>query len=289
MEIVNLNSEWSDFHTLFSFDAGSAIVIHNISVSNVYVYVGAMSPVLEGNIISNKTGYKIESGGTYVIRPAEETTWIYGNGFITGDLIRKASVNPYTVTDLPNDVWTSTEEYFRRLRVDVAQTGLFEGREFRMVRKVSVTAGTPLIFRFTSAVDFILFEQSLNCSEGDLEYYVFRSTQGVAGGSWTPLPVTPIGKNISSTFREYGGLRYATQVALDSGGTFTPTNVEQYVDYDRAKTSGATAQQLSVSGGNDSVRLLAAGQYYLILTSLVGTSVGRFNIAWEERPDSFAA
>ena len=40
---------------------------------------------------------------------------------------------------------------------------------------------------------------------------------------------------------------------------------------------------MSVAGGNDSVRYLAAGTYYLILTSLDATSVGRFGLAWEER------
>lgn len=182
------------------------------------------------------------------------------------------------------DMVTSDLTGFRRLRVDVGQTGFFEGREFRMVRKVSVPAGTPLVFRFTSDVDFILFEQTLNCSAGDLEFFAWRSTQGVAGGTFTPLPVAPIGKNIGSTRRLYDGLPYASQVQLATGGTFTPTDPELYVDYDRAKTAGSTAQRASVQGGNDSVRYLAAGTYYLILTSLDGTSVGRFALAWEERP-----
>lgn len=193
----------------------------------------------------------------------------------------------YTVPDFgPADLLTSEHEGFRRMRVDVAQTGLFEGREFRMVRKVSIPSGTPLVFRFTSAVDFMLFEQNLNCSDGDIEYFAYRSTQGDAGGTFTALPVPPIGKNISSKRRPYDTVSgyYESAVSLASGGTFTPTDEDVYVDYDRAKTSNATAQRSSVEGGNDSVRYLAAGTYYLVLTSLNGTSVGRFAIAWEERP-----
>ena len=182
------------------------------------------------------------------------------------------------------DLMTSNQSGFRRYRVDVGQTGFFEGREFRMVRKVSVASGTPLVFRFTSAVDFILLEQTLNCSDGDIEFYAWRSTQGVAGGTFTPLPVAPIGKNIGSARRLYDGLPYDSQVELATGGTFAPTTVEAYVDYDRAKTAGSTAQRASVQGGNDSVRYLAAGTYYLILESLGGTSVGRFALAWEEIP-----
>lgn len=182
------------------------------------------------------------------------------------------------------DMVTSTEDGFRRFRVDVGQTGFFEGREFRMVRKLVVAAATPQVFRFTCPVDFILFEQTLNVSVGDLEFYAYRSDQGTPGGTFTALPVPPIAKNTSATFRPYSGVRYAAQAALAQGGTFTPTNPQVYADYDRAKTSGATAQQTSVSGGNDSVRFLAAGTYYLVITSLSGTSEGRYAIAWEERP-----
>lgn len=182
------------------------------------------------------------------------------------------------------DMVTSTEDGFRRYRVDVGQTGFFEGREFRMVRKLVVATGTPKVFRFVSPVDFILFEQTLNVSVGDLEFYAYRSDQGTAGGTFTALPVSPIGKNIGAQYRKYSGARYASQVTLAEGGTFTPANAQIYADYDRAKTSSATAQQTSVSGGDDSVRYLAAGTYYLVVSSLVGTSEGRYAIAWEERP-----
>lgn len=180
-------------------------------------------------------------------------------------------------------LFTSSEEGFGRLRVDQGQTSLFEGREFRMVRKLVIPAATPTVFRFTSAVDFILFEQNLSASVGDIEFYAWRDTQGTPSGTFTALAVPPIGKNISSQYRRYNGARYASQVSLASGGDFTPTDANVYVDYDRAKTSGATAQQLSVQGGNDTVRLLPAGTYYLKFTSLSGTAEGRIALAWEER------
>lgn len=179
---------------------------------------------------------------------------------------------------------TSTEEGFGRLRVDQGQTSFFEGREFRLVRKLVVAAGTPFVIRFTSTVDFILLEQSLSVSVGDLEFYAFRETQGAPSGSWASLVVPPIGKNISSKYRPYYGARYASSVSLASGGDFTPTDAAVYADYDRAKTSGATAQQVSVQGGDDTVRYLAAGTYYLKIISTTGTSEGRFSLAWEERP-----
>ena len=186
---------------------------------------------------------------------------------------------------IANDMVTSGLAGFRCLRVDVGQIGLFEGREFRLVRKVEIPAATPLVIRFTSAVDFILLEQQLNTTDGDIEFFAWRDNQGTAGGTFAgSFPV--IGKNISGFYREYSGARYASQVTISHGGTFTPTDPEAYVDYDRAEGAGATAQRVSVRGGDDSARYLAAGTYYLVLSSLNRTSVGRFTLAWEERPAS---
>ena len=183
---------------------------------------------------------------------------------------------------IANDMFTSDLAGFRRLHVDVGQTGLFEGREFRLVRKVGIPAATPLVIRFTSAVDFILLEQQLNTTDGDIEFFAWRGNQGTAGGTFAgSFPV--IGKNISGFYREYSGARYASQVTISHGGTFTPTDPEAYVDYDRAESAGATAQRVSVRGGDDSARYLAAGTYYLVLSSLRRASVGRFTLAWEER------
>lgn len=184
---------------------------------------------------------------------------------------------------ISDDILTSDLAGFRRIQVDQAQTSFFEGREFRIARKLSIPAATPLVLRFTSAVDFILAEQELNTTVGDIEFFAWRDSQGTPSGTWNG-GITPINKNISAEFREYNGARYVSQVSIATGGAFTPTDANAYVDYDRAKTSGATAQQQSVSGGDDSSRYLAAGTYYLVLSSLDATSVGRFVLSWEERP-----
>lgn len=181
----------------------------------------------------------------------------------------------------PAGIFTSSPdaEGFQRLQVDVGETGFFEGREFRAVRKL-ILSGTPLVYRFVSAVDFILHEQTFSASTGDLEFYAWRAADVTPSGSFS-TPVRVIGKNGSAEYREYGGLRYATQVAIHSGGEVTPLDAEQYVDYDRAKVANATAQQTSVGGSPNSARYLPAGTYYL---QVVGTGEGRLSIGWEERP-----
>lgn len=191
----------------------------------------------------------------------------------------------YTIPGVPNDAFTAGgEPKFRRLQVDQGQTGFFEGVEFRVARKIVVTAGAPVTWKFSSLVDFILLEQSLGASIGDIEFYAWRGSNVTPAGTFgTPVPV--LGKNISAEYRKRaGGSRYTSQVSLNAGGTITPIDANLYADYDRAKTSNATAQQLSVGGARDSVRYLAAGDFYLQFISTSGTSEGRFSLAWEERP-----
>ena len=281
----NILGLWYNLHTLFEVSKSTHWILHNTSPNAIFVIESVGEPDLALSVMNNRNGIVLESGQTCLISPTSTNVWLYGHGICTLNSVINKSGSPFSIMDLPQDVWTSDQEKFRRLRVDVGQTGLFEGREFRMVRKVVVPAATPRVFRFTSTVDFILFEQHLSVSTGDLEYYAWRDTQGSPSGTFAALPVPPIGKNISATFRDYGSGRYTTNVSIATGGNFTPTDPEVYVDYDRAKTSNSTAQRQSVSGGDDSVRYLAAGTYYLKIISLDATAEGRFAIAWEERPN----
>jgi len=279
-----IQGTWEDFHGLFSVEKNRQWVLYNLTSNDVFVVISesATPPSLFANIMDNRTGIMIKAGELGVIPSTTNNVFIYGNGTVTVDSLLGGSL-PTTKADLPDDVWTSDKEKFRRLRVDVGQTGLFEGREFRMVRKLIIPAATPRVFKFHSTVDFILMEQSLSAAAGDIEYYAYTEDDGVESGSFSTNVMT-ISKNRSAFYRDYDGGRYVSNVTITTGGDFTPTNPEVYVDYDRAKTSGATVQQISVRGGDDTVRYLPAGTYYLKLSSLSGTSEGRFAIAWEERP-----
>ena len=45
----------------------------------------------------------------------------------------------WTVPDFgPSDLLTSEREKYRRVRVDVGQTGFFDGREFRTFKEISI-------------------------------------------------------------------------------------------------------------------------------------------------------
>lgn len=176
---------------------------------------------------------------------------------------------------------TSNNSFFSRVAVDPGQTSLEEGREFRLIRKIEQNIGV-VYWKFTSAVDFILFKESLAVSEGDIELTVYRAADVTDGGGWgASLPT--FGKNISNEYREYDGQRYQTQVTIQTGGTVTVNNADNYADYIRARTSNATSQQTTVGTVMDDKRYLAAGSYYFVMTALLDAAA-TFELAWEERP-----
>lgn len=272
------SNSYKDLYTILGIAVGESIIIQNNTRNNVYVVKGGLIPNTEGHVIYPEGSLRIQGvSGSKV--------WVKGDSGDIAVQLQNESDGPFSLVDLPSSRYTSNQEGFSRLQVDVGQTGFFEGREFRLIRKLSVTAGTPVTYKFTCPVDFILFEQAMSVNEGDLEVYAWRASNVTESTPFnTTLPL--FGKNISSEYRLYSGARYVPAATITTGGTITIINPDLYADYDRSKTSGATAQQATVGNTPDSERYLAAGSYYLQFISLLGTSTGRFAITWEERPTS---
>lgn len=173
---------------------------------------------------------------------------------------------------------TTRELGYARMRVDVANTAFWVGKEFRISREYSVAA-TPLFFRFSAPVPFILQLQSLSCDTGNIRFRAYRSTQGTEGGTFD-IP-EPIYRN--SLLPESQDLD--PQVTIFTGGSFTPDGGQVAVETIRLRTSGATAQRTSVTGAIGDERGLSAGTYYLMLGRMDGTDTaeGVFDLKWEER------
>lgn len=161
----------------------------------------------------------------------------------------------------------------RRIRVDNAQTGFFAGREFRSFYEFSIPAGQSNVIKFTSPVDFVLFQQSLTVDAGGVKYTA--EITGTEGGTFTALPV--IGKNrMASRPQPY----YTAQATIGVGGTFGGGTV---LDVARLVTSGATAQHITVGMTSDE-RGLPAGTYYIRLATIGNsTATGVYSLFWEER------
>ena len=177
---------------------------------------------------------------------------------------------------------------FERLRVDMAQTGFFEGREFRTFKEFNVLNGTTYVIKAVVPLNIVLFGLELTLDDG----FVRLSTAvgGTEGGTFSEtLPV--FGANNMSAGTDHrkarNGSVYASQVVLTAGGTHTGGTE---LDVVRLKCAGATGQSSSVGNMPDSERGVAANTYYFRLQNL-GTSaaLGTIKTRWEERPSGFFA
>jgi hypothetical protein len=138
--------------------------------------------------------------------------------------------SPYVPNGFAAKLLTTDESDFSRLKTEQSRTGLYAGKQFRMIRKIT----SPITFKFISPVPFILLSQNITISDGDLEYYAHRSSNITETVAFT-TPVLVIRKNAVNT-------SYTMQATIFSGGTITVTDAEQYVDYVQLNTANATAQ-----------------------------------------------
>ena len=175
----------------------------------------------------------------------------------------------YTLPGIPSDLLTSEKIGTRRNKVEPASTGFYEGRQFRMVRKLN----SPIVYKYVAVVPFILFEQIFTVSDGGYEFFAWRSDN--------ITELTPFNTAVPIFRKNTENQEYIRQNGVFSGGSISIINSNLYSDFASLITSGATAQKTSVSGPANSERFLSPGTYYLQFT---GTAVGSYQIAWEENP-----
>lgn len=161
-----------------------------------------------------------------------------------------------------------------RVRVDMAQTGFFAGREFRTFREWTTATTATFVIRAVVPINIILFDLRLNCEEGSARLETLVG--GTAGGTFSEtLPI--FNRNNMS---ERPTPLYTQQVVLTAGGTLTGGTL---LDVLRVKTSGNSNFASSVGATNGDERGIAANTYYFRLT-LTGF-IGVFKAWWEERPN----
>ena len=177
------------------------------------------------------------------------------------------------VRHLTEDLLTGSILGTKRVKVDNGQTGFFERREFRISQELSIPTDTPLVIKFSSPVNFILWEQVISC---DAHLMKFEAIVGGTPSGAFSTPVTIWGKNRMTEQQAYQG-----QVTVSTGGTVTGGQVAEVL---RIRAANATAQQSSVGETVSSERGLPAGDYYLRLSAEGGTATGTISLVWEERP-----
>ena len=186
----------------------------------------------------------------------------------------------YTIPDFgPSDLLTSDKEEFRRVKVDIAQTSFFAGREFRSFYELNIAAGATLVIRFSAPIDFILASQSLVIDSGTVRLVV--AVAGTPSGTFgVALPVIPRNAMVGALSRQLP--YYSSQVTVAAGGVHTGGVVREVI---RLKSAGATAQRNTVGAAVGTERGLPAGDYYIRIENIgTGAVTGVYTIEWEERP-----
>lgn len=178
----------------------------------------------------------------------------------------------------PYKLLTDKDQANARLRVDVAQTGFFAGREFRSYLRLNIAASGVLVLRAVSPIDFILFILRAAISSGELD--VSSRIGGTPGGTFTTVPA--FRTNSMSSIPQPP---YTQQVILSSGGTLNLTGSTEISAF-QVKANANTNQASSVGSVEQDERGIAAGTYYVVLTNLSATDAvhGIFDLRWEERP-----
>lgn len=178
---------------------------------------------------------------------------------------------------------SSKNSGFERVRVDVAQTGFFEGREFRTFKELNIAAGATYVVKAVVPINIILFGLDASLDAGSLRIGTYVA--GTEGGTFSEtLPIFPT-NNMSggSDHRNnYSGGVYVAQTVLTAGGTHTGGTE---LDVLRLKTSGNSTFSSSVGASGQDERGVAANTYYFRLLNLSGTDAvtGTFKARWEER------
>lgn len=169
----------------------------------------------------------------------------------------------------------------RRIRVDPGQTGFFAGRMFRSyIELVIPVIGPSVQFRFTSPIDFILWAQRLELTQGAIRFEIF--TGATSTGVWTALPVIGVNR-----MGERPTPLYASQVTLETGGDFTGgTPVDLMLIRSGTNQGNSSSQN---AGGETTERGLGAGIYHGRFSTLTGgiASIDAaqlvYSLYWEER------
>lgn len=159
-----------------------------------------------------------------------------------------------------------------RIRVDVAQTSFFEGREFRTFREWPTATTGAYIIKVVAPVNVIMFEFNIAAEEGSAR--VASVLGGTEGGSFSET--LPIRRTNAMT--DIPQPPYTPQILLTAGGTLAGGTE---LDVMRVKTSGVSNFAASVGSGL-AERGIAPATYYFkfAFTSFVGVLHAR----WEERP-----
>lgn len=174
----------------------------------------------------------------------------------------------------PFNLLTNEDTENPRLRVENAQASFFGGREFRLVKDITILSGQQITYRFVSTVDFVVERLDFDLTLSQIRAE-FRD-DGTPSGDFN-TPVQFFNCNQMSTAPDY-----TSGMTITTGGNHIGGNVYEI----SVLKSGANVNQATTKAITNNTPVgFAAGTYYLHIQNTDGaTSDGVLHIRWEERP-----
>jgi hypothetical protein len=271
---------YHNLNLLTGFPTTSSLIVTNNSGSQAKLILS------DGPPTGTNVGFPCVPGQTVLIHGNDNlAAWCKGgtDGYLIIQELT-STVTPFTGVEFPQDIVTSGVEGFRRLQVDIGQTGFFEGREFRTTRKIRLATAETQIYKFNCAIDYILWSLNFDSSVGQYEVNLWDESNVTENTAFT-TPVPFLRKNRSTEFRSYSGSPFVSQTTLTTGGTITVADIEDYSDYVDIKADSRTTFSTTVGAGLGSERYFPPGITYIEIKVKGAASVeGTIAMSWEERP-----
>lgn len=169
----------------------------------------------------------------------------------------------------------------RRLRVDVAQTGFFAGREFRTFKEFSAATTSTYVIKIVVPVNTILFEFQVQEEAGTARIETLIPGAGLTeGGSF----IETLPRLSTNNMSEKPQPPYVSQVTLTAGGTLTGAGTPgvTLLDVSRIKAASNSNFASTVGAEGGAERGVSPATFYWRFT--FNDFIGVIKARWEERP-----
>lgn len=168
-----------------------------------------------------------------------------------------------------------------RLRVDVAQTGFFAGREVRTFKEFAAATTATYVIKIVVPVNTILFEFQVQEEAGTVRIETLTPGSGITEGGTFSETLPSI---VTNNMTEKPQPPYVPVVSLTAGGTLTGTGTPgvTLLDVSRIKAAANSNFASTVGSEGGAERGVPPATFYwrFTFTDFIGVIKAR----WEERP-----
>lgn len=283
MQVISIPSStsYSDLQTLTGYPVGTAMLLTNNTSQALYVVQSATQPDV------TSAQYPVQVGQTVILESSTVMYWIKGS---TGPVVvqlNTANIAPYSIVDLPDDVWTAGGVGNRRLQVDDEQASFQDNTQFRVFdRIVEVSPNDQIVYYFQTTNPLFIILRKLDLYSGGREYLVYGTGDfSFTGSLGAPLPIREVNGHLKVGTLVHPTSGVTVQRAVGTNifipNTSTPSNGTLVV------TNGTGNRSSSVYAPNAIKSGVAAGQSFYLVLNHIGqannnNSSGQFNLSWEE-------